>query len=543
MRNRFLSLFIILFGLLMSVTAWAVIADTNFKPKQDGQAIPGAKVTIVATEAAPKPATITQTSTRTPAPRPRIHRTHTVSSSTGQVSKKIDAKPGETYQIIVEKNGKTWSSGILTLDQLTSGGDISVSPGLASPANPNTINPIPGLLYVPTGIPGAGPFLVVNGGYASTAPPRVTGGTVVDINNVDHALTFSARNLTGPTVNGFGVYNNFYAEFGYADYRGSSSGSEPVGGNNVGLFYHQRYNGSNGVGLGMAGLNGWTDSHIQRFNAGFGTLIPLVQLDETGNLPVQVFGKIGIQYFNSQTSHSTKETTPSFNGIYSMEQYDIGQNFIAPVFGAHVLVGRNQGFFFDFGGRIAPGYTWANLSSSQHNLCNLCPLAQQDFFLNFNFSERSFAFMANASVGAGYRFNDKAAIRLMGSYNYLNKSYGLNVPYTQSQLPIQSTSSSENSWAVAGGIYLSSDVRLKRDIVKVGRLPDGLNLYRYRYQWSDQLYVGVMAQEVAAIEPDAVARNSFGFLEVNYTRLGTRLQTWDEWVRTKKAASSGIKFL
>ena len=42
------------------------------------------------------------------------------------------------------------------------------------------------------------------------------------------------------------------------------------------------------------------------------------------------------------------------------------------------------------------------------------------------------------------------------------------------------------------------------------RLPSGIGLYRYRYVWSDQVYVGVMAQEVAAIEPDAVVSGPDG---------------------------------
>jgi len=75
-----------------------------------------------------------------------------------------------------------------------------------------------------------------------------------------------------------------------------------------------------------------------------------------------------------------------------------------------------------------------------------------------------------------------------------------------------------------------SDIRLKRDIAPVAQLANGLGLYRYRYLWSDTLYVGVMAQEVMAVVPDAVVHGADGYLRVDYGRLGTRLQTWDEWV-------------
>jgi polysaccharide biosynthesis/export protein len=85
-----------------------------------------------------------------------------------------------------------------------------------------------------------------------------------------------------------------------------------------------------------------------------------------------------------------------------------------------------------------------------------------------------------------------------------------------------------------------SDIRLKRDIVLLDRLPNGIGLYRYRYIWSDQVYVGVMAQEVAQIVPDAVVRGADGFLRVNYARLGMRLLTWDEWeAKSRREATVG----
>jgi Chaperone of endosialidase len=75
----------------------------------------------------------------------------------------------------------------------------------------------------------------------------------------------------------------------------------------------------------------------------------------------------------------------------------------------------------------------------------------------------------------------------------------------------------------------ASDIRLKRDIAQVGELDSGINLYRYRYLWSDTTYVGVMAQEVAEVVPETVQRGADGYLRVDYARLGLRLQTWDQW--------------
>lgn len=74
-----------------------------------------------------------------------------------------------------------------------------------------------------------------------------------------------------------------------------------------------------------------------------------------------------------------------------------------------------------------------------------------------------------------------------------------------------------------------SDSRLKRNAELIGRLDNGLNLYRYNYSWSPRLYVGVMAQEVAAITPAAVQRGPGGYLQVDYRQLGLRLQSWQTW--------------
>ena len=83
-----------------------------------------------------------------------------------------------------------------------------------------------------------------------------------------------------------------------------------------------------------------------------------------------------------------------------------------------------------------------------------------------------------------------------------------------------------------------SDVRLKRDIALVGRRDDGLGLYRYRYLWSDTVYVGVMAQEVALIHPDAIVRDDLdNYLRVDYGRLGLHLMTLPEWDAKNKGQS------
>jgi uncharacterized membrane protein YgcG len=87
-----------------------------------------------------------------------------------------------------------------------------------------------------------------------------------------------------------------------------------------------------------------------------------------------------------------------------------------------------------------------------------------------------------------------------------------------------------------GGGGRRSDIRLKHDIVQVQRLDNGLELYRFRYKGSDRtLYIGVMAQDVQKIDPNAVSRDRDGYLRVDYDRIGVTFMTWDEWVRQTDA--------
>ncbi|QAU42594.1 DUF3300 domain-containing protein [Bradyrhizobium guangdongense] len=81
-----------------------------------------------------------------------------------------------------------------------------------------------------------------------------------------------------------------------------------------------------------------------------------------------------------------------------------------------------------------------------------------------------------------------------------------------------------------GGGGRRSDIALKHDIVLLGHLANGLGYYRFSYIGSDKAYVGVMAQEVEQVMPDAVARGSDGYLRVYYEKLGLTFRTYRDWL-------------
>jgi hypothetical protein len=81
-----------------------------------------------------------------------------------------------------------------------------------------------------------------------------------------------------------------------------------------------------------------------------------------------------------------------------------------------------------------------------------------------------------------------------------------------------------------GGGGRRSDIALKHHVIFLGHLDNGLGYYRFSYNGSEKAYVGVMAQEVQAVRPDAVFRGYDGYLRVYYDRLGVPFQSYDQWI-------------
>ena len=75
----------------------------------------------------------------------------------------------------------------------------------------------------------------------------------------------------------------------------------------------------------------------------------------------------------------------------------------------------------------------------------------------------------------------------------------------------------------AGNVFgaflgMPSDKRLKRDVVKIADDVRGFGWYEYQYIWGGERQVGVMAQEVKDVVPEAVGMD-LGFYAVDYERL------------------------
>lgn len=69
-----------------------------------------------------------------------------------------------------------------------------------------------------------------------------------------------------------------------------------------------------------------------------------------------------------------------------------------------------------------------------------------------------------------------------------------------------------------------SDMRLKKDIIRVGTTRFLLPLYDFNYVNQSGRFEGVMAQDVLKVMPKAVSVGADGFYRVNYTMLGIEMK-------------------
>lgn len=72
--------------------------------------------------------------------------------------------------------------------------------------------------------------------------------------------------------------------------------------------------------------------------------------------------------------------------------------------------------------------------------------------------------------------------------------------------------------AVTAGAIAASDRRVKTDIVRIGAMDNGLPLYSFRYKGKPEFHMGVMAQDVEKVKPEAVVEIN-GIKHVNYGAL------------------------
>lgn len=102
--------------------------------------------------------------------------------------------------------------------------------------------------------------------------------------------------------------------------------------------------------------------------------------------------------------------------------------------------------------------------------------------------------------------------------NYLGQlgqtsGLGLQAANTLTGAGQQSTSSGKSQNGILPTLF--SDRRLKEDVVRIGKLDNGLPLYSYRMVGKHERQIGLMADEVAQVHPEAVKQHG-DYLTVDY---------------------------
>lgn len=114
--------------------------------------------------------------------------------------------------------------------------------------------------------------------------------------------------------------------------------------------------------------------------------------------------------------------------------------------------------------------------------------------------------------------------------NYLNKLLGLaglginagSLVTSAGNTQTQTEKSKPGLGGLIGGLaspIAASDRRLKKDVVKVGELDNGLGVYEFSYTFRDGRFRGVMADEVLSIKPEALGPTIGGYMTVDYSKL------------------------
>lgn len=131
------------------------------------------------------------------------------------------------------------------------------------------------------------------------------------------------------------------------------------------------------------------------------------------------------------------------------------------------------------------------------------------------------AVQAGGAQQAGYQTALQGYGQNLGAYT----SLGNNAMQVQGQ---QQSAMWSGLGALAGAgarVAVGSDLRMKENIERVGTTPAGVPIYRFDYkppfkaEHGHGTFVGVMAQDLIHIQPDAVGVAASGFLFVDYTKV------------------------
>ena len=191
-----------------------------------------------------------------------------------------------------------------------------------------------------------------------------------------------------------------------------------------------------------------------------------------------------------------------------VQQNLFGQNLAAGQFGN---TAQNQ----MFGNAV----TNANLTNAANNQAFNQQLTQYQLPLNMLNALRTGAQVTNPTFSNVPQQATTTGADIMGATNAAS-NYGL----ANFNAANASQAGLNSGLFSLGAAAMISDIRTKENIVKLGVLPNGLGVYKFDYKPEFKNHpfarkgkqIGVMAQEVQAIQPEAIIHGSDGYLMVDY---------------------------
>lgn len=245
----------------------------------------------------------------------------------------------------------------------------------------------------------------------------------------------------------------------------------------------------------------------------------------------QLFGEQATQAANALAAQQLNEEASSANAQNALAKFGINNAAQAQQFGENLSAGqfKNAALGQQFGQNLAAG-EFGNTAQQQsfgqglqnaglQNAARQTGIQEQ--LLQHQFPLQQYGALQGliGNVGppqfSGYPTSTVGSPNL-GQY-FQNAFEGQQNAYNQ-QVASQNSKNSGllSAGSTLGAAYLASDRRLKEGIVKVGRLDNGLPVYVYRYKGENVQRLGLMADDVEKLRPEAVITGADGFKRVDY---------------------------
>lgn len=249
------------------------------------------------------------------------------------------------------------------------------------------------------------------GGSGTLIPAGVTAGQEPFLAHLGKWVpgVAPALNATG-NVLGQELQAGVRAFFGSA----SDRGSEPVGGDPVGITFDEQVSGSNGLNLGATGARAKVKVDINSFEVNV-ALPALFYRKQINGFEFKFGPRAVIGY--DETDYKGEFQGETFTGIFSRTRRDVAQTYGGPGVTLQKTMKATEHIELYAGVNLDALYSSASYDGRQRTRCNLCAPALQDTRIKTSDSESGWAFRPAVSLGAEYEWNS-SSFGITAAYEY-----------------------------------------------------------------------------------------------------------------------------